>query len=366
MKRLIYVSAVPWSSFAQRPHKFVEWFHARTKGPVMWIDPYPTRFPRFADIKRLRARSVGPAQIIPSWMKVIQPTALPVEPIPGSAFLNSMFWTSLVNKAVDFAEKDETLLMVGKPSLLALQLLSRVPVAESAYDAMDDFPQFFDGLSRMAVMRREKMIVQKVNHIWASSTCLLHRWTGVRADVRLVRNGLDPLVLPVPSIKSVRGQAYVFGYVGTIAKWFDWEWILSLAQVRPRDQIRLIGPVFQPAPGEIPPNITMLPECSHADALNAMNSFDVGLIPFQRSALTDSVDPIKFYEYRALGLPVISTSFGEMQHRVDARGTFLSFDASDIATKAAEALVFREESRDITDFAQLNSWRSRFDCGQLF
>ena len=27
--QLVYFSPVPWASFAQRPHKFVEWFHAR-------------------------------------------------------------------------------------------------------------------------------------------------------------------------------------------------------------------------------------------------------------------------------------------------------------------------------------------------
>ena len=43
-----------------------------------------------------------------------------------------------------------------------------------------------------------------------------------------------------------------------------------------------------------------------------MAQFDVGLIPFLKNRLTDSVDPIKYHEYRALGLPVVSTSFGEM------------------------------------------------------
>ncbi len=51
-----------------------------------------------------------------------------------------------------------------------------------------------------------------------------------------------------------------------------------------------------------------------------MAEFDVGLIPFKQNALTAAVDPIKYYEYRALALPVISTDFGEMHERGDLPG----------------------------------------------
>ena len=37
--QLVYFSPVPWASYAQRPHKFVEWFHARRVLKVRWVDP---------------------------------------------------------------------------------------------------------------------------------------------------------------------------------------------------------------------------------------------------------------------------------------------------------------------------------------
>lgn len=43
--QLVYLSPLPWDSFSQRPHQFVEWFHNKHGGEVLWIDPYPTRLP---------------------------------------------------------------------------------------------------------------------------------------------------------------------------------------------------------------------------------------------------------------------------------------------------------------------------------
>ena len=49
-------------------------------------------------------------------------------------------------------------------------------------------------------------------------------------------------------------------------------------------------------------------------------ALSAGIIPFKVNRLTAAVDPIKYYEYRAAGLPVISTEFGEMrQRRADPR-----------------------------------------------
>lgn len=92
----------------------------------------------------------------------------------------------------------------------------------------------------------------------------------------------------------------------------------------PRTQVRV-------AHGRLPPpaNIKLLPECSHASAIAAMATFSVGLIPFKLNRLTASVDPIKYYEYRALGLPVLCTRFGEMALRDKEPGVWILDEDSD-------------------------------------
>lgn len=367
MKRLVFLSPVPWESFSQRPHKFIDWIHSRTGASVLWVDPYPTRFPRLSDFRRLQklpepSQSSAP----PSWLTVVKPFGLPIEPVPGSSRVNRWFWQQALAKIDDFVSHAPTWLVIGKPSAFALHLLKRLRHCRSMYDAMDNFPAFYAGFSRLALARHERLIAQRVDVIWASSSGLSSRWGRIRDDVRLVHNALDLSILNATRPARGSSTAKVLGYVGTIADWFDWEWVIALARARPNDEVRLIGPVFSPPANKLPANVALLPACSHEAALQAMTEFDVGLIPFKRNALTASVDPIKYYEYRALSLPVVSTAFGGMQGRSGMAGVFISQSTADIAPMITDALQCKRDPGAALEFALQNSWEVRFDAAKFF
>lgn len=365
LMRLVYLSPVPWGSFAQRPHKFIEWFHGSTGGDVLWLNPYPTRFPSLSDLNRTGGQESLQEVPVPDWLTCRQPCALPIEPLPGSGRLNAPMWRALLDEVTTFADREPTLLVIGKPSVLAIAVLKKLRACPSVYDAMDDFPAFYGGLSRLAMRCRELQLVRTVGEIWGSSSALISRWHPVRKDVRQVHNALDASALHAAMPCTVRaarpsGSGRVFGYVGTIGAWFDWNWVISLARSRPADRIRLIGPAFTTPRIALPHNIEMLPPCNHRQALRAMQDFDVGLIPFTRNRLTASVDPIKFYEYRALGLPVLSTDFGEMSLRRDAPGTFLSGAAGQLSDLVRRALVYVPDAEQTRRFVADNTWEARF------
>lgn len=366
MTRLIILSPLPWESFAQRPHKFVEWLHHRTGEPVLWVDPYPTRLPKWSDLGRLW-NPPAPRQpaATPSWLTVLKPGGLPIEPLPGSGWVNRLVWRHALRAIDEFANGSPTLLVVGKPSVLARLLLQRLRHCSSLYDAMDDFPAFYSGISRSALARCERLIAQRVDHLWASSSGLDAQWRNHRDDVHLVHNGLDlPAILAVkPPTGSTTRK--VFGYVGTMAAWFDWEWVVALGRARPNDEIRLMGPVFGNPGFQLPGNIVVLPAGDHGAALEAMAEFDVGLIPFKSNELTAAVDPIKYYEYRALALPVISTDFGEMHGRAGLPGVFISQSLTDLATLAEAALQCERDVDEARAFALQHSWEARFDAAGI-
>jgi hypothetical protein len=110
----------------------------------------------------------------------------------------------------------------------------------------------------------------------------------------------------------------------------------------------------------LPGNIELLPECSHAEALATMATFSAGLIPFKLNRLTASVDPIKYYEYRAMGLPVISTRFGEMTQREHDSGVWLVDQDTDLARTTDAALAFIDEASSIEAFRRSHLWARRF------
>lgn len=363
--RLVYVSPVPWDSFAQRPHKFVEWFHKRTQCEVLWLNPYPTRFPKLSDLKRLSGEKKPTGNPRPDWLTVLPTRALPIEPLPGSGQINRVFWRDLFAKVAVFCAEQPCLIATGKPSELAAQLMRRNPAASSLYDAMDDFPAFYTSLSRQAMERREKKLVSLVDKLWVSSTELQKRWSEYKPSLELIFNGLDPAVIPRSDKPNTEGVGKVFGYVGTIGEWFDWELVIRIAEARPADCVRLIGPMHVNQPQGLPGNIELLPPCNHKEALRNMQSFDVGLIPFIQNDLTVSVDPIKFYEYRSLGLPIISSNFGEMVYRSDLDGVFISDATMDINMLVDEALSYELHAVESERFIKVNAWDARFDRSTL-
>lgn len=365
MTQLVYLSPVPWSSFSQRPHKFVAWFHESTDRDVLWLDPYLTRFPVLADLRYLKQLRGDEQPFRPPWMTVIEPCALPIEPMPGSRWANALLWKRALHVLDVFSSQRPTLLVIGKPSVLALAALERLKHCRSVYDAMDDFPNFYSGLSRLAVRKREQKIVRLVAAMLVSSTALKQRWREFRPDVQLVHNGIDASVLPAPKTASTARDTKVLGYMGTVGAWFDWDWVIALAKARPMDEVRLIGPVFTKVPSALPDNIKTLQPLDHRAAMKAMRDFDVGLIPFKKNKLTVSVDPIKYYEYRSLGLPVISTDFGEMTLRRGAEATFLSMNHQDIPNVVETALRYETNLESVRQFKEDNTWERRFGGAKI-
>lgn len=364
--RLIYLSPVPWCSFSQRPHELIRYFHSFTGNEVLWVDPYPGRFPALSDVLNQRPKSGGTDHNVPAWLTVVRPKALPIEPLPFSYAFNRLFWGD-TESAIDRFADNSTVLGIGKPTTLALYLLSKKCFSSSFYDAMDDYPAFYRGWSRLAMANRERKIITGVSTILTSSSTLQDRLQHLARDVRLVLNACatDRLPQPPKVRRLTEGRTPVIGYVGTIGHWFDWNLVIALAESHPKIKFRLIGPMYVRAPA-LPHNIYLEPPLPHTEALQAMTQFDVGLIPFKRTTLTSSVDPIKFYEYRALGLPVLSSAFGEMTLRGECEGVYLIDRNSDMTNIISQALTNCTIAESTAQFRRNNSWENRFSQASIF
>ena len=368
--RLIYFSPVPWASFSQRPHWFVKWFNTKKRGDVLWIDPYPTRLPAVADLRRICSDPMVAIKAAenwdnPVWLSILTPRALPVEPLPGAGALNSLLWRGVLLAIDAFIAENECVLVFGKPSKLALQVLTRHPNICSIYDAMDEFPAFYRGISSAAMVRMERLIAAKVSKISVSSTGLAARFDTYQSKLILALNACSADDLPPVNATTKVPDGNILGYVGTIGHWFDWRLVYAIAESNPAMLIRLIGPLYVLPPKPVPTNIELLPACSHGDAIRAMQAFSVGLIPFKCNNLTSSVDPIKYYEYRALGLPTLSSCFGEMALRRREPGVFLAESNTDFGALVNAAVSYRYEAKETRIFRRENSWEARFNASNI-
>jgi hypothetical protein len=366
VKRLVYLAPVRWADFAQRPHKFVEWHHRHHGSEVLWVDPYPTRLPQWNDLRRLGGKLAPPGQQVPPWMELLPMRALPVEPIPGGSFLNGFLWGGALERIAAFAAAGDCDLVLGKPSRFALRVLDRVRFARTAYDAMDDLPAFQKGLSARAMAKTEREVARRVQIVQASATPLVDKFSALGSSAALVRNACDPATLqPFPPALAAHEPDLV-GYVGMLASWFDWELVIALAKARGGLRFRIIGPQHLPAPAGLPPNLEVRPACAHPVAMREMASFAVGLIPFRQNRITAAVDPVKYYEYRGLGVPVLTTVFGEMpEHAREDAGVFLARDTATALDALDAAVASRTDAGWVDAFRLRNSWDARFAAGPL-
>jgi len=357
--QLIYLSPVPWASFRQRPHEFAEWFHRRFDARVLWVEPYPVRLPRWSDRSRLTAPAM-PRVEIPQWLEVCSPRALPLEPFAAGRALNRrLFWPASLDRMDAFAKRDAaTVVAIGKPSDLALCALQRTPGRMSIYDAMDDFAAFHSGAARAACTAIERQIVDRVTHRTTSSSLLAERMRARGLTVHLAANGLAPARMPEPLPAGARRG---FGYIGTIASWFDWRWVGELATGWPDRTIEIVGPVHLAPPSSLPANVVLRPSLPHEQALERMRGFAAGLIPFRQNELTASVDPVKYYEYRALGIPVISTPFGEMAARRGDSRVLLTEHPGQAREQIAALLAAVDTAESTAQFRQRHDWAARFE-----
>ena len=243
--RLLYLSPVPLASFAQRPHHFVELFHRRFDAHVLWIEPYPARLPRMEDVGRLRHRDGDPVSAPwtgAPWVETLRVPALPFEPLAPGRTLNHLLWRRALARVDEFVAPD-TVIVVGKPCALALELARRYPRQGIVFDAMDNVPAFAQGLSHRWLAFAEETLGCRSRLVIASSSALGERFRPMARELRVVRNGL---VLPAADAQHApprsAGDRLVLGYVGSIASWFDWIAVDRLAECFPRAHVQLWDP----------------------------------------------------------------------------------------------------------------------------
>ncbi|MBI0329567.1 glycosyltransferase [Burkholderia plantarii] len=327
---------------------------------VLWIDPYPTRLPSLGDLRRVRKAAAEVAHPVDPRVEVVRPRALPIEPLPLSGTLNRLTaWRAVGRRMDTFARgAGHCVLGIGRPSKLADWALRHVPHDHSFADVLDNFPAFYRGWSRRSMQRRMRAMLASVDDVYCSSSALADEVRRERADALTVLNGYSTAGLPEPSSAEQRN---CIGYVGSIADWFDWPLVQTLAEALPDVPIRLVGPEFIARPAGLPANVELLGEVAQQDVAALVREFTVGLIPFRINALTDGVDPIKFYEYRSLGVPVWSTAFGEMVHRGHADGVTQVTSGSDWRALWDDARTAAISAEAVASFRREVDWSRRFD-----
>jgi glycosyltransferase involved in cell wall biosynthesis len=138
-------------------------------------------------------------------------------------------------------------------------------------------------------------------------------------------------VEPDPAMAALPRPRIVFTGAIVAAK-LDVPLLVALARLRPAWTFALVGPV---GPGDPRtdvsalrelPNVHLLGPRAYTQLPGVLRAADAGLIPYALNPITESVFPMKVYEYLAAGLPVLATplpalaGLAEVATAADAEG----------------------------------------------
>ncbi len=150
--------------------------------------------------------------------------------------------------------------------------------------------------------------------IVTSPFLLAEKQKSLGNKVDLVRNGVDLENFRFLE-QPIREEQVTVGYFGALAEWFDTEILAFLAQNNPEIRIEIIGLVSDSrvfAELSQVPNITFLGEVPNDELPEMTAKWQAGLIPFKVTPLIQATNPVKMYEYAALGLPILATAIPEV------------------------------------------------------
>lgn len=339
---------------------------------VLFIESLGLRRPQIAgrDLariwRRLRRGLGGPREA--DGLHVLSPLVLPLHGSRLARALNARLLPALVRRATRRLGMREPILWAYVPQ--AEVLIEALHPSLVVYHCVDDIAAQ-ERIDTASFRAAEDRFAARADLVLASAPALAQRLRTVAAnvmdapnvaDTELFARALEPGA-PDPAVAALPAPRIVFtGAIVSIK--LDMELIVELARLRPSWSFALVGPI---GPGDpltdvsalrAEPNIHLLGHRVYRELPNVLRAADAGLIPYARNQLTESIFPMKVYEYLAAGLPVIATPLPAL---AGVEGVACAPDAPGIAALLDAALADSNPSAraERSRAAAANSWDAR-------
>lgn len=154
-------------------------------------------------------------------------------------------------------------------------------------------------------------------------------------------------------------QKPIIGYFGAVAPWIDWELVEYISEHNNDYDFVIIGPLYGDFQDIVSrDNIYYLGRKSYAELPEYLQYFDVCIIPFQLTPMTEACNPIKMYEYLSSGKPIVTTDMPEVRN---INGIYVGRTKEEFNQYIKEALEENDFVKKMNrmKIAKANSWASR-------
>lgn len=163
--------------------------------------------------------------------------------------------------------------------------------------------------------------------------------------------------------KMVSSKFPIVGYWGCIfPEWFDFELVNYAVSKNPDINFVLIGPHNKTCILELEkyPNFLCLDRMPYNELKNYAKFFSAATIPFQINSITESTNPVKLFEYMALGLPTVVTPLKECKNYKTPLIANNKEEYSSLLKKAIELKNNEEFQKSLKEEASANTWQNTY------
>ncbi len=350
--------------------------HIGIRHPIVWVNSYGHRTPKFNRYDMARALSKGWRMLRSARPggaarqkqsdepdEIIDPKALPWHGIAAIHRFNTSSVLRDIQRALRRINSDKSPIFVCSGPL-GCDLVGRLGESVSIYLCIDDYNEL-PGVQRNLLVPFEHRLVARVDGTVVTARSLL--------DGRVPKSGLglhlpqgvnfehfaNPRSAPAELLDLPRP---IIGFAGGVGSVIDWDLMRHVALTFPAATVLFVGMLQEGFdPKGLPENMLFLGARPYADLPAYVQQFDVALVPYVLNRHTIAVDPLKLLEYLAAGLPVVCTDLPEAEKYRDfvsiAANTneFIDAISAELATNDAEKATGRSES------ARCHTWASRAD-----
>lgn len=301
---------------------------ARLGWRVLYIESVGLRVPRAGSVRDwsrlwrrlrtgLRSLFIGPKERSQNvW--VLSPLLIPAghhRPLIGR--INRWLLKCALGSFARRMRFESPLIWTYHPFMLtAIMPLSHGPILYHCVDDLGSVP----GIDKQAFDKAEHALLATCTVVFATASSLQRRCRAINPNTHFLSNVADAAHfgralqigdLP-PELRDIPEPRLVYHGVLSDFK-VDFELMLASALLRPHWHWVVIGEQREGQKSELLsrlealPNVHLLGYRSYAKLPEYLRGMQVGLLPSLVNEYTRSMFPMKFYEYLAAGLPVVST-----------------------------------------------------------
>ncbi|HEV7937913.1 MAG TPA: glycosyltransferase [Solirubrobacteraceae bacterium] len=341
---------------------------------VLFVESLGLRRPQLAGrdlkriVRRLRSGLRGSREV--DGLHVLSPLVLPLHANAFVRALNRHLLGIFVRRATRKLGMHRPILWAYVPQAESLREVLQPELV--IYHCVDDIAAQ-PGIDAASFRAAETRFARRANLVLASAPALAERLRSISDNVIYAPNVADTALFagaledgPIDPALAILPTPRIVFTGAVVATKLDMRLLVELARSRPSWSFALVGPVGSGDPSTdvstlaAEPNLQLLGARAYEQLPSVLRGANAGLIPYARNQLTDSIFPMKVYEYLAAGLPVVATPLPSLTG-IDAVAS--APDADGIARLLDEVLAEDTPQRRVerSRAAAAHSWEGRIE-----